>query len=218
MSIRNVIFDLDGTLVDSLPGIAWSVEAALAECELPPRFSDIRPLLGPPVRDILAKVSDVTDALTLDALQSAFRRSYDSHGWRKTVLVGHVEAMLRALLDAGAHLWVVTNKPSFSTRLILGEVGIADCFREVICPDSRQPPFASKTEMIADLVIRRKLDAAATVMVGDTAEDCQAAVVAGLTCLMVSHGYGEKTGRELPEGCAPLSSWDELIARVILKK
>jgi phosphoglycolate phosphatase len=51
--VRHVIFDLDGTLIDSLPGIAWSVDVALRSCGLPPAERDLGPFIGPPVRDIL---------------------------------------------------------------------------------------------------------------------------------------------------------------------
>ena len=56
--VRHVIFDLDGTLIDSLPGIAWSVDVALRSCGLPPAERDLAPLIGPPVRESRRARSD----------------------------------------------------------------------------------------------------------------------------------------------------------------
>ncbi len=56
MQTRNVLFDLDGTLIDSLPGIEFSVDCALAECSLPPRRRELRPLIGPPIRAIFSQL------------------------------------------------------------------------------------------------------------------------------------------------------------------
>src|SRR5437773_1817542 len=70
--MRNVIFDLDGTLLDSLEGIQWSVEAALAACGMPPVCPGLKPLIGPPIRAILALVTGRNDAAELDRMEQAF--------------------------------------------------------------------------------------------------------------------------------------------------
>ena len=199
----NVIVDLDGTLVDSLPGIEWSVNEALSACGLPPA-ANLRPLIGPPIRDILSAVVGLPGAGLLDRLERRFRLSYDTEGWRRTVCQPGVPDMLWRLLTAGAGLWVVTNKPAFSAGRILDGLKIASFFREVICRDSRIPPFASKAAMLRDLLDRRGLNRAETLMVGDTAEDANAAGKAGIRCVLVPHGYGGRDSRYI-------SGWDELL-------
>jgi len=205
--VRNAIFDLDGTLIDSLPGIRWSVDAALRGCGLPQASGDLRPLIGPPVRDILAAVSGVADTNVLDRLEQAFRSSYDSEGWRRTVCQASVLDMLWQLLTGGLELWVVTNKPAFATGKILRELKIGDFFREVVCRDSQTPPFASKAEMLIDLATGQKLDRGECLMIGDTAEDWHAAEAAGIPCAIVPSGYGAGF---LPAGCRRIGGWGEL--------
>src|ERR1700753_2531652 len=81
-----IFFDLDGTLLDSLPGIAFSIEQAFATCGLPMQALDLGAAIGPPIRTILAlAASEATDS-DLNLLERAFRRSYDSEGWKKTLL------------------------------------------------------------------------------------------------------------------------------------
>jgi phosphoglycolate phosphatase len=206
-AVRHVIFDLDGTLVDSLPGIAFSVDAALRACGLPPVKRDLAALMGPPVRDILAAVSGGADRHMLDRLERSFRASYDAEGWRRTVCLAGVPDMLWRLMTGGAALWIATNKPSFPTGRILRELNLAALFREAVCRDSRIPPYASKAELLFDLVERHDLDREACLMVGDTAEDWHAAEAAEIPCAIVGPGNGPCA---LPRDCCRIGGWDEL--------
>ena len=205
--VRHVIFDLDGTLIDSVPGIAWSVDVALRSCGLPPAQRDLGPFIGPPVRDILAAVSGVTERGLLDALERNFRYSYDSEGWRRTACYAGVREMLHELFSSVGDLWVLTNKPALVTGRILGELELDGFFREVACRDSRLPCFASKAEVLIDLLQRNRIGRAECLMVGDTVEDWRVAEEAGVSCAIVAHGYGAQS---LPSGCCPIAGWHEL--------
>jgi phosphoglycolate phosphatase len=210
--IRNVIFDLDGTLADSVPGIQWSVEQALAACSMPRKCPDLTPLIGPPIRDILAVVSGVRESDKLNLLEGAFRSAYDSLGWRKTTCQPGAEEILRRLHACSCVLWLVTNKPERATAAILTELGLRPFFAEVLCRDSRTPPFISKGEMLANLLEHRTLDGAGTIMVGDTLEDCRAAAEAAIDCVIVPHGYGHGLDAAFPDGCRTIAGWDELLS------
>lgn len=208
--IRNVIFDLDGTLVDSLPGIARSVEAALLSCGLPPLARDLKPLIGPPIRVILSTVSGVSKPRRLNDLEQAFRLSYDSGGWRGTVCQKGAADLLGQLRASGIGLWVVTNKPADATRKILNELKLASFFQEAACRDSRVPTFRSKADVLADLLQRHALEGSTCLMVGDTLEDGEAAAAAGMRCAIVPHGYWAEQVYPLPSGCRRVSGWEEV--------
>ena len=206
-AIRHALFDLDGTLVDSLPGIAWSVQVALRANGLAPLSRDLRPLIGPPIRDILAAVSGAAGSAQLDRIEAAFRVSYDSAGWRRTVCHEGVPDMLWRFLTGGVQLWLVTNKPAVVTGKILRELKIGAFFKEIACRDSRTPPFAAKAEILHDLIERRGLHRAQCLLIGDTAEDWKAAQAARIACAIVPHGYGAAA---LPPACLRIAGWDEL--------
>jgi len=140
---RAVLFDLDGTLLDSLPGIEYSARAAFAECGLAIGEIELRTLIGPPIRTILAKMAlaDTTGGLSeeqLDRLVQAFRASYDSEGWRRTPHYAGAAELLRELCAQGKRLFVVTNKPRPISLRILEAGGTLGLFEEVVTRDSRE--------------------------------------------------------------------------------
>ncbi len=180
-----MFFDQDGTLVDSLPGIRYAVEAAIqAPCP------DLGRMIGPPIRSILRSlVPEVTDA-RLDRLEAAFRFAYDSEGWRMSRAYPGAVQTLAELARAARTLYLVTNKPRHITLPILEMLQIDRCFAAVLTRDSRQPAFESKGAMLSHLLSAHGLDAARCLMVGDALEDCEAAADAGMRAAVMLHGYG----------------------------
>jgi len=211
MKLSNFFFDLDGTLVDSVPGIQWSMEAALRAAGIGTPCPDLRPHIGPPIRSILASVTGGAGAM-LDQLEAEFRESYDGEGWRRTALMPGAADIVAQLCRAGRDLWVVTNKPGLVSRLILRELGLLGFFREVLSRDSQTPAFANKGQILTNLLQRRCLDKAHSIMVGDTSEDCRAAAEAGIACVLVPHGYGGGLNDPLPDCCRRIAGWSELLA------
>jgi len=171
---------------------------------------DLKPLIGPPIRSILASVTGLRDAPSLDRLERAFRASYDGEGWRKSTCYEGAPDMLRRLRTGGIGLWVVTNKPSRIARRILREIEIEGLFGGVASLDSRAPAYVSKAEALTDLVRRQGLSRTECLLVGDTLEDCNAAAAAAVACAIVPHGYGPNLPAVLPDNCRRVSGWDSI--------
>jgi phosphoglycolate phosphatase len=186
-----ILFDLDGTLLDSIPGIEYSVRAAFAAAGLDGREIDLRPHIGPPIRTILSHVAKTEDAALLDTLERAFRASYDTAGWRKTPCFPGVVEVLAALKAGGHRLFVVSNKPRHVSVKILEMQGIAGQFEQIYTRDSATPPYASKARMLEAILSDHRLEAADCVMVGDTMEDASAAALYKIAFIFMEHGYGE---------------------------
>jgi phosphoglycolate phosphatase len=193
--IRMVAFDLDGTLIDSLPGIKYSIGIALAQCGFTPKNIDLRAIIGPPIRDILGKLTESRDA-DLDRLENAFRCSYDNDGWRRTDLYPETSAVLTTMHDAGFRLFVVTNKPLHISMRILERTQIGHRFERVITRDSRLPHYASKDEMLNELLASCDVPGSDCLFVGDTEEDSLAAAKCGVKFAHATYGYGTIT--EIP--------------------
>jgi phosphoglycolate phosphatase len=187
---RCVLFDLDGTIVDSLPGIEFSIREAFAACKVPLLARNLRELIGPPIRNILSRAGDVLENTQLDALEKSFRASYDAGGWRKAVCYPKADVVLRTLRERGHRLFVVSNKPRWCSLQILEREQILSCFEAVITRDSRSPHYLTKEEMIGAL-LSQKVHPQDCMMVGDTIEDARAALKTGIQFVMMTHGYGD---------------------------
>lgn len=186
----SVLFDLDGTLLDSFPGIQFAVRSAFDQCQLHMIHSDLRSIIGPPVRTILSLAGDLNDHVALDTLEGAFRAAYDKEGWQKCDCFPDVRQVVQSLSEAGHRLYVVSNKPRYISLKILAKEGILEFFEAIVTRDSRQPPYVDKEQMISTLLKERDVVAADCILVGDTMEDANAAARNGVPFAWATYGYG----------------------------
>jgi phosphoglycolate phosphatase len=186
-----VLFDLDGTLLDSIPGIAYAVKAAFHAAGLEAPAFDLRRLIGPPVRTILSRAAATNDPVLLDQLERHFRASYDSDGWRQTVCFPGTLELLQALKAHGHRLFVVSNKPRHIAATILEALGLSSYFEQLYTRDSVEPPYTSKADMLNAVLADHQLASVDCVMVGDTMEDAGASALHKISFIFMEHGYGE---------------------------
>jgi phosphoglycolate phosphatase len=197
-----LVFDLDGTLLDSLPGIRHSTHAAFQACGLAMGDVDLRSLIGPPIRTILVRMAlaHATGGVSieeLDRLETAFRASYDREGWKITPHFEGAAALLREMQAQGRRLFVVSNKPRHISVKILEAERTLGMFEEIVTRDSRQPVYQDKHEMMVYLLQKWEIEPEECMMIGDTMEDAEAATKAGMRFCLITHGYGD-----VPEGSA----------------
>jgi phosphoglycolate phosphatase len=185
-----LVFDLDGTLVDSCPGIGISLAVAFSAAgrTMPP--ADLRAIIGPPIRAIATRVEPTLTETELAQIELSFRADYDADGWRETVLYEGVAATLHALHLRGFKMFVVTNKPRLPTEKVLAHLDLAHFFEEIVTRDSRTPNYGCKAEMLSELLQRQSLEPEFTFMMGDTREDEEAASANGLNFVFATYGYG----------------------------
>lgn len=182
------IFDLDGTLIDSAPGITRAYRAALAEWgyELP-RDVGVEAMIGPPLLDVcrglLARFGD-TRAVEFAA---RYRTLYLEWGWREAALYPGIEAALATLVASGAELHVATAKRTVYALRIVEALGIGACFASIRGSEDGGA-FDDKAALVAD-VLRRGAGPAA--MVGDSRFDVAAARANAIPAIAVAWGYGQ---------------------------
>ena len=187
-------FDLDGTLADSLPSLRASIERALHSGGRRLRVDNLRPYIGPGIRVILKNLEGDLTEIELDEMEKVFRAHYDTDGVRKAEMFDGVRETLERLKANGAELFIVTNKPQFATANLAQQHGITGLFTGMLSRNSREPMYASKGEMLRDLVGRYRVDVKYALMVGDTTEDHRAAMEAGMRFAFAKYGYGELAG------------------------
>jgi phosphoglycolate phosphatase len=188
--LRDVIFDLDGTLVDSRPGIDRAAAAAVARVWPGRSAVPLALLIGPPIRAMLAAAYPHATEAELDALVGEFRVAYDGGDWRETTPYPGLVQVLDAIGARGGQAFVVTNKPLGATRRILAHLDVAERFTAVRAPDDPARPWSGKAAALEDLTDRYSLGREAAAYVGDSPDDREAARIAGLTFVAAAYGYG----------------------------
>lgn len=189
LRLDSLIFDLDGTLIDSSASILAGFAAALDDLKIAPKLPLTATVIGPPLRETLATLAGSCDAVLLDLLINSFKNYYDTEGYKATTVFSGVDEMLKQMHAAGAALHIATNKRLLPTHLILKHLGWGDLFTSVYALDARSPVFASKAEMIAGLMQDQGIAHASAAYVGDRPEDGLAADANGLPFYAAEWGY-----------------------------
>ncbi|MBR3018022.1 MAG: dTMP kinase [Clostridia bacterium] len=182
-----VIFDLDGTLTDSQPGIFACAKYALEKMGLPvPPEAVLRRFLGPPLAESYIKYCDMTEEQAAYATD-LYRERYIPIGWKENKVYPRIRALLNALKERGVYLAVATGKPEHTSIDILRYFDLLQYFDAVAGPTPGDL-HADKGELIRRVLPGGKR----AVMVGDIAGDIKGAQNAGIDSIAALYGYGEK--------------------------
>jgi phosphoglycolate phosphatase len=188
-----IVFDLDGTLVDTAPDLVAALNATIEPLGLDGFSVDVmRPMVGQGARALIVRAAQARKVglgeAELDALTGTFVEHY-----RQAIAVhsrpfpGCLTA-LDALADAGALLSVCTNKRTDLSVALLEALGLADRFRAIIGSDAvaaRKP----HPDHLRAAITQAGGDIARSVMIGDSAADVGAAKAAGVGVVLVGFGY-----------------------------
>lgn len=196
-----LVFDLDGTLVDTAPDILGALNAVLmAEGRRPAELSDLHHLVGHGARAMLGeamlRTGEAAPADRLPGLIDAFIAHYRDHIADKSRPYPGVPAVLAEFADAGARLGVLTNKPQELAEPLLGKLGLSHFFGAVhgagrfaySKPDAR---------VFHHLIDELGGAGAGAIMIGDSRTDVATARAAGVPVVLLSYGYTPQPAHEL---------------------
>lgn len=187
---KTILFDLDGTLTDSAPGILNSVRYACRKLGLEmPDEATLHRFLGPPLpssfRDYLhLNETDVARAV------AAFREYYPDKGIFENEVYPGIPELLRDLKRAGKTVVMATSKPEVFAKRIMERFALADCF-DAICGATIDETRTDKGDVIAYALQTAGItEQQQVVMVGDREHDVKGALRNGLPCIGAVYGYG----------------------------
>lgn len=197
-----VLFDLDGTLSDSAPGILAALRHAFAVNGLPALDAHTeKAILGPPFYESLPPLIGGTELLP--AVIAAYRTHYGAGGMYETNAYDGIADVLAALRRCGVRLAVATSKPEHYAVPIVEYLGLAEYF-ETVGGDELDGSLATKAQVIEKVLGRLgRPDPASTLMVGDRSHDVLGARVHGIACVGAAWGYARR-GELVEAGAAAI--------------
>ncbi len=189
---ETVVFDLDGTLLDTLDDLTSAVNAALKEVSLPCRKKEeVRAFVGNGVRKLIERAVGEQTACIEEALE-AFRRYYQTHCKDETKPYAGILELLLRLKELGIKAAVLSNKPDSAVKLLAKEY--FDGLLEAAVGENEAAGIRKKPAPDALFSVLQSLgvEKESAVYVGDSEVDIQTAQAAGMDCICVTWGFKDR--------------------------
>ena len=188
----SILFDLDGTIIDSAPGITATLAYTFETMGLPvPSPAELLAYVGPPILDSFRDRAGMSLGEAAEALAIYRPRYLESGALDSTVFPG-VADVVRAVHAAGVPLSLATSKPETPATLMLSHFGLLDQF-DIITGASDDEVRSSKQDVVAEALLRLEAfgaDLSRPVLVGDREHDVEGAAANGVPTIFVGWGYG----------------------------
>lgn len=191
MSVSLVIFDLDGTLIDSAGDLAHAVNGMLAGYACAPlALSEVRAMIGDGMRKLVERALAARGLAVHEAAaaERSVLQRYGAEPVRETVLYPGTRPALERLRAGALDLAICTNKPEHLTAAILEELDLLDFFRQIVGGDTL-PYRKPDGRVLRDMLAHFSTAPADALMVGDSEVDAAAAADAGVPLVLMRNGY-----------------------------
>lgn len=183
------IFDMDGTLLDTSPGILRAVRHTIDSFHKEmPEDDVLKKFIGPPLRLSFAALPDVV-MNEVDDMVVAFRKQYSEHELFNASLYDGIQQLCECLHNNSVKMAVATNKPETFAKRIVGHFKL-DKYINVVCGADEQGILTKADLIYRAMEMTQTYDKRKAVMVGDTMGDAEAAYECGLDFIGVKYGFG----------------------------
>ena len=211
-TLRSVVFDLDGTLTDSRPGILNCLQAALRAHGIVWEGS-LDWFIGPPAGQSFAKLMPHHDVAFRTQVLQDYRACYAATGWAENDVYSGIQELLITLRARGVTLYVCTSKRDDFARRILDHFALTPFFAGIVA-DHGASENHDKADLLRELMETHGIEQATAVMIGDREFDMLAARAVGLSSIAVLYGFGsaeELTAAAPDATCASVAALTELL-------
>lgn len=188
---KNILFDLDGTVVDSGKGIVRCVQYAANQLsrDISQKKHKIQEFIGVPLNKIFAYLFNSDDDSLLREAVAHYRTCYKTKGIYENKLYDGMEDLLVILNDIGARVFLATAKPGVFAEKIIEHLKLSKYFEEIYGSEL-DGTRVDKGELIEFIMKESELKSEGTVMIGDREGDIIAAGKHGLDSIGVTYGFG----------------------------
>ncbi len=191
MRYKNILFDFDGTIIDSAAGITRSAQYALKKFGIIVEHQEeLVHFIGPPIKNSFMDRYGFSEQ---DALQAVkyYRKHFDEHGVFDNTLYPGIVELLKKLHSEGRLLFIATAKPTVYTEQILDKYNLRHLFTYV-CGANLDGTRTDKTEIIKTVIDETQISLEETVMVGDRKYDIIGAHNNKIDSIAVGYGFGSE--------------------------
>jgi phosphoglycolate phosphatase len=208
----NMLFDLDGTLTDSRPGILESMRYALRALGIDPPADDaLERLIGPPTHDAFRELLGSDDVRLIERAISKYRERFSSIGMFENSVYAGVHDGLVRLASASIKMWVVTSKPKVYADKIVDHFDLRRLFIDVY-GSQLSGELGQKGDLIEHVLRAERLNPDETWMIGDRKHDVIGARANGVHAVGVLWGYGSREELIRAGADSVFASMSELVA------
>ena len=184
---QSIIFDLDGTIIDSADEIIFYLSETFKITGLINNIKLNREMIGPPIQEILKKIHPFINEEQLNKAITTFRNFYDNSNLTKSYLYEGIPQIFRNLKKLNIRMYIATNKPRIATLNVLGKFNIASYFTDFACFGDKN--VDSKENAISEIVSRNNLNIKNLWMVGDANSDIESAKKFNIFTVAHAGGY-----------------------------
>ena len=208
---KAILFDLDGTLIDSSEGILAAVKETFDVLHIDPLSDDeIKSCIGPPIGETLQKLVGFSDSEKKE-FYGVFRSLYKEKYLYRCEIYPGIISLLDELREKGSFVGIATNKRKDSTEDLLDHLAIVDRFDIVVAQDGVF--IREKASMVAEAMDLLNVVKEDTVLIGDSISDLNAAKKAEIGFIGVRYGFGFK--EDLDESYEFVGTVEELRSLLI---
>jgi phosphoglycolate phosphatase len=187
-----ILFDLDGTIMDSAPGITSTLSYTFERLGLPAQPpAELLRYVGPPIMDSFRDYAGMDLATAQHALE-IYREKYLNDGAYDSTVYPGLPQLLKRLGESPLPMSLATSKPETPATLMLEHFALANCF-DVITGASDDEVRSSKQDVVAEALVRLDAlgaDMSNPVLIGDRVHDMEGAALNGIPAIFVTWGYG----------------------------
>ena len=206
---KNILFDFDGTVFDTVEGITKSAQYALKKQGIEAGLDELRCFAGPPLVDKFMEVYGF-DRETAEQATRDFKERYVPIGVHECRVFPGIKSLLEALREKGFQVGLATSKPQVLAEQLLAQEDMTELFM-AICGSSSDGNNSAKWQVLKRAMEELGAKPEDTVLVGDTKYDVEGARLCGVPCIGVAYGYAAPGELEQAGAVTIARDMDELL-------